>query len=850
MKKYITICLLSLFLAATAAKADDIGTIRSFLDNKTDDQAVLHGVYMACLNLTRTGTSDAVPVLEQLLGDERFHTVAMTALINIPGGMTLEAATLPALTPDAELLDSILRDGEPVFVAALKDEKTSLKVLLRAILELKSDKTGVVVLDSMDGLPTEKQAALVANLGERKDTNVVPRLILLAQGEEPLLQKAAIQALGEIGDPRAVNALLLATGSSDAELSKSATDGLKRFQSDELNAGIIALLNADDKKLRLAAMELVGQRQMDAAGDKIKSLFRDSDAEIRAAAYKTFAKISPATVDDIRFVLDRADKAVENEETLLQEAVLTLCRKTAQREAVVALFTADLQKAEPQPVAFFLDCLFRLGGEKAAACVAKIAMGKDDALTDKATQLLGRWTTPEVAPYLIEIAEKHPVERYRNRTLSGYLRVIRQMGLPIEQKVEMAEKALAVAKRDVDKQAAAEVLKRFQAMMKGTPIFDGKTLDGWEILGDEKWFRVEDAAIVGGSLDGGNPRNGFISTKKEYGDFTLYIECRAVGQGANGGVQLRSSRTPAGNEMIGYQADMSATTQYWGAIYDENRRNRLIAEPPRELIERILRPNDWNEYRIVCKGNSIKLYLNGELTVDYTETDAAIPARGLLGLQIQGGANETWYRNIRIEEDAPQAPPAEGNSVSLFDGKTFDGWEFRGNEKWFRVEDGAIVAGTLKESIPHNEYLTSAKEYGDFTLRLESKAIGKDANGGIQFRSFRHTPDSDGPNEMMGYQADMTDTAMHWGKIYHETYRNRFLNELDPKLVEAIVRQGDWNEYVIVCKGRRIQLFLNGTLTADYIEDDTKIPATGFLGLQIHCGGPSEAWYRNIRIEE
>jgi hypothetical protein len=224
------------------------------------------------------------------------------------------------------------------------------------------------------------------------------------------------------------------------------------------------------------------------------------------------------------------------------------------------------------------------------------------------------------------------------------------MGLPPEQKVQMAEKALAVAVRDADKQRAAELLERFQTMMRGVPIFDGKTFDGWEFRDNEQWFRIEDGAIVGGSLEKSIPRNEFLTSAKEYGDFTLRIECKAVGKGCNGGVQFRSVRVP-GNEMSGYQADMTNDATYWGALYDESRRNRFLVEPPRELVNSVFRPNDWNEYEIVCKGDNIKLFLNGVLTVDYTETDETIPRRGFIGLQIHSGPpSETWYRNIRIEE--------------------------------------------------------------------------------------------------------------------------------------------------------------------------------------------------------
>ena len=382
-------------------------------------------------------------------------------------------------------------------------------------------------------------------------------------------------------------------------------------------------------------------------------LFADPDAEVRSAAYKAFALAVTPTISDIRIVLARLRKGGEREG--VREALMTLCRKIADREAAVELFAMEIKTANINTSRLYLDCLFQLGGEKAAAAIAAVAVRTDDTLTDMATQLLGQWITPEVAPYLIEIAEKHPSERYRSRTLRGYLRVVRQMGLPVEQKVQMAEKALAVARTDADKAQAGEVLERFRAMIKGTPIFDGKTFDGWEFRNNEEWFRIEDGAIVAGTLERHIPHNEFLVSKKEYGDFTLRIECKVIGNGANGGVQFRSFRHPAEgtipNEMIGYQADMTDTTQYWGAIYDESRRNRFIAEPSKELIERIFRPNDWNEYEIVCTGNNIKLYLNGSLTVDYTETDANIPARGFFGLQIHSGPpSECSYRNIRIEE--------------------------------------------------------------------------------------------------------------------------------------------------------------------------------------------------------
>ncbi|MCL2711301.1 MAG: HEAT repeat domain-containing protein [Planctomycetaceae bacterium] len=255
--RYLTFCFLFLF-AVSVVKANDVATIQSYLDNKTDNVQILHGVYTACLNLTRTGTAEAVPVLKKLLEDERFTTVAQTALINMPGGEKRVPPIQPELPQDAVLLALILRDGEPglsAFTTALKDEKASFMVIQRAILDLKSDKTGTIVLDNMGNRPTWQQAALVFNLGARKDsTAIVPRLMELAKSDKPELRLATVQVLGEIGDPRAVDTLLLAAAGADAELAKATTESLKRFTGDEFNKKIIALLDGNDKQLLPSAL--------------------------------------------------------------------------------------------------------------------------------------------------------------------------------------------------------------------------------------------------------------------------------------------------------------------------------------------------------------------------------------------------------------------------------------------------------------------------------------------------------------------------------------------------------------------------------------------------------------------
>ncbi len=179
------------------------------------------------------------------------------------------------------------------------------------------------------------------------------------------------------------------------------------------------------------------------------------------------------------------------------------------------------------------------------------------------------------------------------------------------------------------------------------PLFDGKTFDGWE--GDLKTFRIEDKAIVGGMLKERVARNEFLTHKKEFADFELRLKFKLLGEGVNGGVQIRSRRIPKHHEMIGYQADLG--DGYWGALYDESRRNKVLAAPKKEEIAKVLKREDWNDYVIRCEGKRIRLWVNGLATVDYTEADDKIEQRGLIGLQIHGGKpSEAWYRDIRIKE--------------------------------------------------------------------------------------------------------------------------------------------------------------------------------------------------------
>lgn len=188
-------------------------------------------------------------------------------------------------------------------------------------------------------------------------------------------------------------------------------------------------------------------------------------------------------------------------------------------------------------------------------------------------------------------------------------------------------------------------------------IFDGKTLDGWDY--DPQVWRVEDGMITGGSRTEKIKENFFICTNKSYQNFDLKLKIKVSGDPATGlinsGIQIRSLRVPGSAHMCGYQVDCG---QGWfGKIYDEFRRNKVIAEPvDASALEKVVDVFGWNEYRIRAEGSHIQTWINGVLAIDYMEQDKNISLDGLIGPQVHsGGICLVQVKDVTIEELPPTA---------------------------------------------------------------------------------------------------------------------------------------------------------------------------------------------------
>ena len=218
------------------------------------------------------------------------------------------------------------------------------------------------------------------------------------------------------------------------------------------------------------------------------------------------------------------------------------------------------------------------------------------------------------------------------------------------------------------------------------------------------------------------------------------------------------------------------------------------------------------------------------------------------------------------------APTAEdpatettAGEVSIFDGKTLDGWKGPDMSFW-TVEDGAITGTISTNHAPKmNQYLVwQGGELGDFELTLTHRLVSAaPANGGFQFRS-RVLHDHD----VAGYQVD-NDIGDHPWKVrlYDEFGRHtlalqgqtgegrlggKIVNqplELEPGANDFTL--GRWHEYHLTAKGQKLTLSINGKLVATFDDQDPQMrESSGILAMQLHTGPPMKTQFKDIRLKK
>jgi len=194
--------------------------------------------------------------------------------------------------------------------------------------------------------------------------------------------------------------------------------------------------------------------------------------------------------------------------------------------------------------------------------------------------------------------------------------------------------------------------------------------------------------------------------------------------------------------------------------------------------------------------------------------------------------------------------------VSLFDGKSIDGWIRRGGKAEYRVENGEIVGTTLPgrevrgKRMPGtpNTFFCTPRVYGNFILELEFK-VDPGMNSGVQIRSNSYRGYKFG--RVHGYQVEIDPSDRAWtGGIFDEGRRGWLYNLEGKDEARKAFKQNEWNHFRIEARGDNIKTWINDVAAADLIDTMT---LRGFVALQVHgskAEEPQEIRWRNIRIQD
>jgi len=199
---------------------------------------------------------------------------------------------------------------------------------------------------------------------------------------------------------------------------------------------------------------------------------------------------------------------------------------------------------------------------------------------------------------------------------------------------------------------------------------------------------------------------------------------------------------------------------------------------------------------------------------------------------------------------AVAAKPAGEGWVSLFDGKTLEGWTQRNGTATYRVEEGTIVGKTAEGS--PNSFLCTDEQYSDFELRFEVK-VDDALNSGVQIRSL--TKGGKPMGRVHGPQVEIATNGTA-GYIYGEALGTGWLSRAKGKSGPAPhkhFKNGEWNEYRVKAVGKHIETWVNGHPVADLVDEKSNMPK-GHVCLQVHGirkgTGPYEVRWRNLYLKD
>ncbi len=214
---------------------------------------------------------------------------------------------------------------------------------------------------------------------------------------------------------------------------------------------------------------------------------------------------------------------------------------------------------------------------------------------------------------------------------------------------------------------------------------------------------------------------------------------------------------------------------------------------------------------------------------------AAVTFAAIAATSAETPVPANWAQSVKF--------PASEKAAALFNGKDLSGW--KGNEKYWSVQDGAIVGKNTDANAPKaSTYLVSDKKYRAFRLVFEGKLVTSEMHSGV---AMWGTP-VEREGDPLSYMGHLVMFPSGWG--FYDLYRRNSIHKDDGTAKKA-GRQHEWNQMEILAQPPRIRFAVNGQLVADWTDPKPELCGEGPLGLQLHSNKvPQEVQFRGLILSE
>jgi hypothetical protein len=338
-----------------------------------------------------------------------------------------------------------------------------------------------------------------------------------------------------------------------------------------------------------------------------------------------------------------------------------------------------------------------------------------------------------------------------------------------------------------------------------------------------------------------------LCTQKQYGDFELFVDWKITEKG-DAGIYLRGSPQvqiwDTSRREVGAQVGS-------GGLYNNQKNERN----PKVVADN--KVGSWNNFHIIMRGAVVTVYLNGVLVTDKVVLenywDRTLPIFVKEQIELQAHGTYVAYRNIYIRE-LPSLEPTKLSDQEkqqgfklLFDGTNLDNWV--GNKAGYLLQDGAIVVNPQSTS---GGNLYTKEEYSDFEYRFEFQ-LTPGANNGLGIRA-----PLEGDAAYVGMELQILDSEADIYKNLQSYQYHGSIYGVVPARRGYLRPIGEWNEEVVVVKGTRVKVILNGETitdadikeasisgTLDHKEHPGLKRTTGHIGF---LGHGDVVRFRNIRV--